>query len=158
MALTKKRRAWLEQYLQCWNATEAARRVGYKHPNTQGPRLLLQSDIRQIIDQRLVDLKVDDRSLISNKQIRQQACFVYLVRAENGLVKIGKTSDMERRFKTLDTMCPVDLEIVGCISSELADELEDKLHAEFDDVRVKGEWFALSLDNIESIKQRYEFD
>ncbi len=53
MALTKKRRAWVEEYLQCWNATEAARRVGYKHPNNQGPRLLLDVGIQALIQQRL---------------------------------------------------------------------------------------------------------
>ena len=28
---------WLNEYFQCWNATEAARRVGYKWPNKVGP-------------------------------------------------------------------------------------------------------------------------
>lgn len=58
MALTKKRRAWLEEYLHCWNATEAARRVDYKHPNTQGPRLLLDVGIQAEIQQRLDELKM----------------------------------------------------------------------------------------------------
>lgn len=30
-------KVWLEEYLQCWNATEAARRAGYAHPNVSGP-------------------------------------------------------------------------------------------------------------------------
>ena len=34
-----KRAVWLNEYLQCWNATEAARRAKYKHPNTMGPRI-----------------------------------------------------------------------------------------------------------------------
>jgi phage terminase small subunit len=28
---------WLNEYFVCWNATEAARRVGYKWPNKVGP-------------------------------------------------------------------------------------------------------------------------
>jgi len=35
-----KERVWLEEYFKCWNATEAARRAGYKHPNKIGPRKL----------------------------------------------------------------------------------------------------------------------
>ncbi len=56
MGLTKKRQAWLDQYLQCWNATEAARRVGYKHPNTQGPRLLVDVSIAAEIKKRLDEM------------------------------------------------------------------------------------------------------
>lgn len=56
--LTAKRKAWIEEYLQCWNATEAARRVGFTHPNTQGPRLLLDVGIQEIIKARLDKLKM----------------------------------------------------------------------------------------------------
>lgn len=53
--LTRKRRAWLEEYLKCWNATEAARRVEYRHPNTQGPRLLLDVGMQSAIQNRLIE-------------------------------------------------------------------------------------------------------
>ena len=58
MALTTKRRVWLNEYLRCWNATEAARRAGYAHPNTQGPRLLVDVRIQAAIQQRLNELKM----------------------------------------------------------------------------------------------------
>lgn len=38
--MTDKEAVWLEEYLKCWNASEAARRAGYKWPNKQGPRKL----------------------------------------------------------------------------------------------------------------------
>jgi phage terminase small subunit len=50
---TRKRRVFLEEYLKCWNATEAARRAGYKHPNVQGPTLVKLSIIKDEIDERL---------------------------------------------------------------------------------------------------------
>lgn len=53
MTLTRKREAWINEYLHCWNATEAARRVGFAHPNTQGPRLLLDVSIKAEIQARL---------------------------------------------------------------------------------------------------------
>ncbi len=34
--MTRKQFAWLTEYLTCWNATEAARRVGYKSPQGSG--------------------------------------------------------------------------------------------------------------------------
>ena len=51
--LTTKQRIFLETYLACWNATEAARVAGYKHPNTQGPRLLVNVRIREAVEERL---------------------------------------------------------------------------------------------------------
>jgi len=41
MGLTRRQQIFVSEYLQCWNATEAARRAGYRgRPNTIGPRLL----------------------------------------------------------------------------------------------------------------------
>ncbi len=53
MGLTNKRQAFIEEYLSCWNATEAARRVGYAHPNMAGPRLILKDSIKDVIQQRI---------------------------------------------------------------------------------------------------------
>ncbi len=53
MGLTNKRRVFIEEYLQCWNATEAARRAGYKKPRQMGSRLLSIVDIRQEVDKRI---------------------------------------------------------------------------------------------------------
>ncbi len=53
MASTKER-AWLEDYLTRFNATESARQVGYKWPNKLGPRLKQKfaKEIEQRIDER----------------------------------------------------------------------------------------------------------
>lgn len=50
---TIKQKVWIEEYLQCWNATEAARRAGYANPNTSGPRLLVNDGILEIIQERI---------------------------------------------------------------------------------------------------------
>ena len=42
--VSKKQRVWLEEYLVCFNATEAARRAGYAHPNKRGPENLIRFD------------------------------------------------------------------------------------------------------------------
>ncbi len=48
-----KQKAWLNEYLQCWNASEAARRVGYKWPDRVGPRnkKKLQAEIDARLDE-----------------------------------------------------------------------------------------------------------
>jgi hypothetical protein len=54
---TRKEQVWLEEYLQCWNATEAARRAGYKWPNKYGPTKLAK--FADEIAQRLRDKTMD---------------------------------------------------------------------------------------------------
>lgn len=53
--LTNKQRVFVEQYLICWNASEAARLAGYsgKTAGSQGSRLLKNVEIRRAIDERL---------------------------------------------------------------------------------------------------------
>lgn len=54
MALNRKQRIFVEEYLKCWNASEAARRAGYRgRANTIGPRLLANVGIQAEIERRL---------------------------------------------------------------------------------------------------------
>lgn len=48
--LPPKRRIFVLAYLDCLNATEAARRAEYAEPNKQGPRLLVNVGIRAAVD------------------------------------------------------------------------------------------------------------
>lgn len=81
---------------------------------------------------------------------------VYLIRASNGVVKIGKTRNLAQRLKDLNTASPLDLELLGSVYYALGDQLELELHAQYADKRIKGEWFDLNEDDIEAIK--YKFD
>ena len=56
MALTKKRRVFIEEYLRYWNGAEAARRAGYKHPRNQASYLLTIPNIREEIERRIEEL------------------------------------------------------------------------------------------------------
>ena len=53
--LTTKRRIFIEEYLKCWNATEAAKVAGYSHPGREGWRLLhgYCPEVEEAIKQRL---------------------------------------------------------------------------------------------------------
>jgi len=51
--LADKRRVFVEEYLQCWNGSEAARRAGYAYPGREAYRLLKNDDIRELIDERV---------------------------------------------------------------------------------------------------------
>lgn len=54
-SLSAKRQRFVEAYLICWNASEAARQAGYAHADRQGHRLLKNVEIQETIKQRLND-------------------------------------------------------------------------------------------------------
>ncbi len=49
MSLTPKQQRFVAEYLVDLNATAAAERAGYEHPNTQGPRRLVNVGIAKAI-------------------------------------------------------------------------------------------------------------
>lgn len=58
-SLTNKQQVFVNEYLACWNATEAAQRAGYsrKTANEQGSRLLANVSVRDAITARIKELK-----------------------------------------------------------------------------------------------------
>jgi len=61
--LSAKERVWLNEYLKCFNATEAARRAGYKHPPQLGPRLKKKHE--DLIGEALAEQVVSPGMLLS---------------------------------------------------------------------------------------------
>ncbi|HEX8682129.1 MAG TPA: terminase small subunit [Ardenticatenaceae bacterium] len=55
VALTGKQRAFVEEYLKCWNASEAARLAGYsaRDADSRGCKLLKLANVRAVVQARL---------------------------------------------------------------------------------------------------------
>jgi phage terminase small subunit len=68
MPQNNRRQVFIEEYLKCWNATEAARRVGYANPNMAGPRLILKDSIKAIIQHR-----IDEKAMGANEVLQRLA-------------------------------------------------------------------------------------
>jgi phage terminase large subunit len=62
--LTHRQQVFVEEYLQCWTATEAARRAGFAYPNRQGPRLLSNVVISEAIKERLKALQMNTDEIL----------------------------------------------------------------------------------------------
>ena len=92
MALTKKRRVFVEEYLRCFNATEAARRAGYKYPNKLGPRLVKVGVVADLIQQRIQEkaMAADEVLLRLGEQARAE--HAEYIRADGSV-------DLERLLK-----------------------------------------------------------
>lgn len=78
--------------------------------------------------------------------------YVYLIRSPDGVYKIGKTANPEQRLRAFLTQFPFAVEYVSLIRTENMGKLEKELHRKFDLKRLKGEWFALSDDDVTYIK------
>ena len=80
---------------------------------------------------------------------------IYAALAETGGVKIGKTSQIDVRLRTLRTMSPVPLVQVHTIQVSDMEWAEKYLHLRFAQRRSHGEWFRLTaaeLDWLWSLK------
>ena len=77
---------------------------------------------------------------------------VYLIKAENGLFKIGYTFDFDTRFSTLKSKLPVKIVCEHVIHTDTPQTLEKDLHRQFLKKRFSSEWFALSQSDIAYIK------
>lgn len=73
MALTNKQRAFVEHYLQSWNATEAALLAGYSEKSARviGSQNLTKPDIKAEIDARLEEMTMSSNEVL--KRLSEQA-------------------------------------------------------------------------------------
>ena len=81
--LTTKQQAFVEQYLTCWNASEAARRAGYNgKANVVGPRLLANVSIQAIIQTRLVEMKMGADEVLARLSDQSRASVAPFLRTD----------------------------------------------------------------------------
>lgn len=80
--------------------------------------------------------------------------WIYLLfNKETGLTKIGITTNMKERKRSLQNSCGTKLELLACALMEpdyspKAAEIEKYLHECFSEKRKVGEWFSLSVRDI----------
>ena len=66
MGLTKKQRVFIDEYVKCWNASEAARRAGYskKTAYSIGQENLNKPEIKLEIDDRLASIRMSSDEVL----------------------------------------------------------------------------------------------
>lgn len=116
---------FVEKYLTCWNATQAAREAGYKNPNKIGPRKLVEVGIQQAIKERLKDLQASADEVIIRLTNHSRASIEYFLDESNeislevarqnnalGLIKkLKRTRRTEPRGKDQEPVVITTLEI-----------------------------------------------
>jgi len=84
--------------------------------------------------------------------IHSKKGYIYVLRADNGMCKIGQTTQLNDRIKQLGIQLPYELELVHVIGTDHVINAEQLLHNRYAEKRQRGEWFALSDADLEDIK------
>lgn len=77
--------------------------------------------------------------------------YVYLVAAENGAVKIGRSLDPNKRLVGLQGDSPLRLHLLVAFPFQRGHNLEYDLHQMLAERRLRGEWFALRVEDLEAV-------
>lgn len=130
--LTPKQRAFADYYIETGNATEAARRVGYKKPNVQGSQNLEKLSIKSYIEERV---KASDEKRIA----KGEEVLEYLTKVMRGEEKdqFGLDASLQDRTKAA--------ELLGKRYRLFVDKVEQKVNVN-------------STTKLDSILQQLEVD
>lgn len=79
--------------------------------------------------------------------------YLYLIQHNNipEYTKIGFTTDIEKRIKSLQTASPTGVKVIYLVESEYAYKLEQALHKRYSSKNSNLEWFKLTVEDIEDI-------
>lgn len=86
--------------------------------------------------------------------------FVYLIKSETGLFKIGISTNPRSRLSSIISSSGMNAELIAFYATEDdARDVEKKLHKLFEKYRVRGGWFdfpdTYSLEKFETLCDRY---
>lgn len=82
----------------------------------------------------------------------KEAGYIYCLHDQQGHYKLGRSKYLDKRIKQLSTLPPFDIELIHSLQVLFADKYESALHEHFASQRLRGEWFRLSAEDIESIR------
>ena len=91
---------------------------------------------------------------VEKKVIDNREAFIYFMIATNGLVKIGKTINYEKRIAELKNESPIELKLLDFIQVDRVDayKIEAYFHRLFAKKRAHGEWFKLSENDMQLVE------
>jgi hypothetical protein len=94
---------------------------------------------------------------LDGDKLAHQAHFVYFIlNQDSNAIKIGRARDLTKRMKALQTSSPAKLKLLKSVQVEggkEAQELEQSLHRQFNEIRLAGEWFKAEASLLEYISQ-----
>lgn len=102
----------------------------------------------------IVDEKMHNEKLKETAKKREEARrgFVYFIKnPEAGLVKIGRTRNIDTRIHQLEWEYKSKLSLIKKIPTDNAVLLEKEMHERYSDFHIEGEWFELPEETISKL-------
>lgn len=95
--------------------------------------------------------------LISKQKKEIGEKFVYVAQCDC-YYKIGIAYNLESRINTLQVGNPYKIDFYTCLKTKKAKEIEKKLHKLFEKKRLRGEWYELSEEDLNTILSTFEYE
>lgn len=95
-------------------------------------------------------------SIDGDKTSHRSEFIYFILNRDSNAIKIGRTKNVAKRLRTLQTSSPAKLELIKSVQVEGFDEvrmLEQALHKQFNDIRLSGEWFKAEIILLDHIDQ-----
>jgi hypothetical protein len=98
------------------------------------------------------------KTVTKSQSTNSRAGWVYLLKAENGFYKIGRSKNPRIRVSAITkAVAPFEIEEIHKAFYTDCVKAEKELHEKFKDKRQRGEWFALTLEDVKAvIEHQYE--
>jgi len=110
-----------------------------------------EKDLIELNEKKLEEIHNEMKSYASQPQFRKKikpGC-VYFIGAEEVGVKIGYSTNVKGRLKTLNLASPYKLELLKTIDCSNYVEVEKWAHQYFEPRKMHSEWFDITLEEIE---------
>lgn len=124
-------------------------RISKFRPNINKVNILLRDSEQEMTD----EFEMKGRYAIPAKQPKKVIYKTYIIKDEHThLLKIGRSKDISKRYKTLQSTAPL-LKLI--MKSE--NDCEKILREKFKDKRVRGEWFKLEKSALDLLLSEFNF-
>lgn len=97
---------------------------------------------------------------VSTKKKKEEKIngYVYFVESDTGFIKVGMTSSLKSRVKSLQSASPHKLELKGYIKTTRYGFLEGQIHNHFSNSKTNGEWFDINVSDLVKFVESKGYD
>lgn len=82
---------------------------------------------------------------------KQRPCVYFIQFGATGPIKIGTAVNIAMRLSTLQVACPEELRVILTVDG--GEYAEERLHARFSELRIRGEWFRPASELLEFVER-----